>query len=166
MYKRQGLRVLNINNVEDPIEVAYFDTYSAGDVASFVGSWSNYPYFESGTILVSSIEEGLYILKASDGGSLSTDEEVLIPDQFDLKQNYPNPFNPSTQIEYHLPIAGNVSLNIYNMLGEIVVELDNGFKNSGSHSIIFNGSMLPSGVYFYQIRSGDFVRTKKMTLMK
>ena len=52
------------------------------------------------------------------------------------------------------------------MLGEIVVELDNGFKDSGRHSIIFNGSMLPSGVYFYQIRSGDFVRTKKMTLMK
>ena len=161
-----GLRVLNINNVEDPIEVAYFDTYRAGDVASFVGSWSNYPYFESGTILVSSIEEGLYIVKASDGGSLSTDKELLIPDQFDLKQNYPNPFNPSTQIQYHLPVGGNVSLNVYNMLGEIVVELDNGFKNSGRHTVNFNGAMLPSGIYFYQLRSGDFVRTKKMTLMK
>ena len=108
----------------------------------------------------------MYIVKASDGGSLSTDKELLIPDQFDLKQNYPNPFNPSTQIQYHLPVGGNVSLNVYNMLGEIVVELDNGFKNSGRHTVNFNGAMLPSGIYFYQLRSGDFVRTKKMTLMK
>ena len=161
-----GLRVLNINDVTNPLEVAYFDTYRAGDIASFVGSWSNYPYFESGTILVSSIEEGFYIVKASEGGSLSIDEEVLIPDQFDLNQNYPNPFNPSTQIQYHLPIAGNVSLKVYNMLGETVVELDNGFKNSGSHTLTFNGAMFPSGIYFYQLRYGDIVKTKKMTLMK
>ena len=115
---------------------------------------------------MSSIEEGFYIVKASEGGSLSIDEEVLIPDQFDLNQNYPNPFNPSTQIQYHLPIAGNVSLKVYNMLGETVVELDNGFKNAGSHTLTFNGAMLPSGIYFYQLRYGDIVKTKKMTLMK
>ncbi|MBT5097163.1 MAG: choice-of-anchor B family protein, partial [Candidatus Marinimicrobia bacterium] len=97
-----GLRVLNINNVEDPVEVAYFDTYKAGDIPSFVGSWSNYPFFSSGTIIVSSIEEGLYILKASEGGNLGVDEEIIIPKQFDLKQNYPNPFNPTTQIQYEL----------------------------------------------------------------
>lgn len=160
-----GLRILNINNVKDPVEVAYFDTYRAGDIPSFVGSWSNYPYFGSGTILVSSIEEGLYIIKAS-GSSLVTEDEILIPDQFDLQQNYPNPFNPITQIQYNLPKAGIVSLNVYNMLGEIIVELDNGFKSSGKHTITFNGSMLPSGIYFYQLRSGNFVRTKKMTYMK
>ena len=161
-----GLRVLNINNVEDPVEVAYFDTYKAGDIPSFVGSWSNYPYFSSGTIVVTSIEEGLYILKASEGGNLGVDEEIIIPKQFDLKQNYPNPFNPTTQIQYELPNAGAVSLNVYNMLGEIVVELDSGFKDAGKHKITFDGSMLPSGIYFYQLRSGDFVKTRKMTFMK
>ena len=161
-----GLRVLNINNVEDPVEVAYFDTYKAGDIPSFVGSWSNYPYFSSGTIVVTSIEEGLYILKASEGGNLGVDEELIIPKQFDLKQNYPNPFNPTTQIQYELPNAGAVSLNVYNMLGEIVVELDSGFKDAGRHKITFDGSMLPSGIYFYQLRSGDFVKTRKMTFMK
>ena len=161
-----GLRVLNISNVEDPVEVAYFDTYRAGDVPSFVGSWSNYPYFSSGTIVVSSIEEGLYILKPSEGGSLSIDEDILIPEQFALKQNYPNPFNPTTQIQYELPEAGNISLKVYNMLGEVVIELDKGFKTAGMHTITFDGSMLPSGVYFYQLRSGDFVRTRKMTFMK
>jgi choice-of-anchor B domain-containing protein len=161
-----GLRVLNISNVEDPVEVAYFDTYRAGDVPSFVGSWSNYPYFSSGTIVVTSIEEGLYILKPSEGGSLGIDDDILIPEQFDLKQNYPNPFNPTTQIQYELPEAGNISLKVYNMLGEVVIELDKGFKTAGMHTITFDGSMLPSGVYFYQLRSGDFVRTRKMTFMK
>ena len=161
-----GLRILNISNVEDPVEVAYFDTYRAGDIPSFVGSWSNYPYFSSGTIVVTSIEEGLYILKPSEGGSLSIDDDILIPEQFALKQNYPNPFNPTTQIQYDLPEDGNISLKVYNMLGEVVIELDKGFKTAGRHTITFDGNMLPSGVYFYQLRSGDFVRTRKMTFMK
>ena len=161
-----GLRVLNINNVEAPVEVAYFDTYRSGDIPSFVGSWSNYPYFSSGTIIVSSIEEGLFILKASEGGSLSINENPVIPEKFKLKQNYPNPFNPTTQIQYELPQDGNISLIVYNMLGENLIELDKGFKMAGTHKVTFDGSMLPSGIYLYQLRSGDFIRTKKMTFMK
>ena len=161
-----GLRVLNINNVEAPVEVAYFDTYRSGDIPSFVGSWSNYPYFSSGTIIVSSIEEGLFILKASEGGSLSINENPVIPERFELKQNYPNPFNPTTQIQYELPQDGNISLIVYNMLGENLIELDKGFKMAGTHKVTFDGSMLPSGIYLYQLRSGDFIRTKKMTFMK
>jgi len=161
-----GLRVLNINNVEAPVEVAYFDTYRSGDIPSFVGSWSNYPYFSSGTIIVSSIEEGLFILKASEGGSLSINENSVIPEKFELKQNYPNPFNPTTQIQYELPQDGNISLIVYNMLGENLIELDKGFKMAGTHKVTFDGSMLPSGIYLYQLRSGDFIRTKKMTFMK
>jgi|TARA_B110000116_G_scaffold194962_1_gene169804 choice-of-anchor B domain-containing protein len=161
-----GLRVLNINNVEAPVEVAYFDTYRSGDIPSFVGSWSNYPYFSSGTIIVSSIEEGLFILKASEGGSLSINENPVIPEKFELKQNYPNPFNPTTQIQYELPQDGNISLIVYNMLGENLIELDKGFKMAGTHKVTFDGSMLPSGIYLYQLRSGDFIRTKKMTFMK
>jgi hypothetical protein len=158
--------VLNINNVEAPVEVAYFDTYRSGDIPSFVGSWSNYPYFSSGTIIVSSIEEGLFILKASEGGSLSINENSVIPEKFELKQNYPNPFNPTTQIQYELPQDGNISLIVYNMLGENLIELDKGFKMAGTHKVTFDGSMLPSGIYLYQLRSGDFIRTKKMTFMK
>ena len=161
-----GLRILNIRDVKNPVEIAYFDTYKAGDIPSFVGSWSNYPYFKSGTILVTSIEEGLYILKASEGDPLAVNEELLLPEKFYLKQNYPNPFNPTTQIQYELPQDGNMSLMVYNMLGETVVELDKGFKAAGIHKITFDGSMLPSGIYFYQLHSGDFVRTKKMTFMK
>jgi len=160
-----GLRVLYINDVRNPVEVANFDTYSAGDKVSFVGSWSNYPYFESGTILVSSIEEGLFLLKASDGGNLSTSNKQ-IPDLFELKQNYPNPFNPTTQIQYSLPKSIDISLTLYNTLGIEVMKLDEGYRLEGSHSVNVDASGLPNGIYFYQLRAGNFMQTRKMSLIK
>ena len=161
-----GLRILNIINPEDPKEVAFFDTYISGDKVDFVGSWSNYPYFSSGTIVMTSIEEGFYVLKPSDGGNLSTGDGSIIPENFDLKQNYPNPFNPMTQIQYELPLAGEISLTLYNTLGIEVMQLDKGIKSAGIHNISFDGSHLPTGIYFYQLRIGSFVKTRKMSLIK
>jgi len=161
-----GLRVLNIKNVHQPIELAFFDTYLSGNRVSFVGSWSNYPYFSSGTLLVSSIEEGLYILKVSEDDNLTTDKENVIPEQYALNQNYPNPFNPSTQIQYELPMAGEIILKVYNMLGMEVAQIDNGFKSAGIHHATFDGSKLPSGIYFYQLRAGHIIKTRKMSLIK
>ena len=160
-----GLRVLFIDDVSNPVEVAHFDTYSAGDKVSFVGSWSNYPYFKSGSIIVSSIEEGLFILKASESGNLSISNNQ-IPEKFELKQNYPNPFNPTTQIQYFLPKSINISLVLYNTLGVEVMKLDTGYRSSGSHTVNMDASGLPTGIYFYQLRAGDFVQTRKMSLIK
>lgn len=161
-----GLRVLYINDPINPIEVASFDTYISGDKPSFVGSWSNYPYFSSGIIVVSSIEEGLYILKPSLDGNLATMNESVIPDNFALKQNFPNPFNPITQIQYELPLAGEIALTLYNTLGIEVMQLDKGMKSAGIHHISFDGRQLPSGIYLYQLRAGNFVETRKMSLIK
>ncbi|MBT3479682.1 MAG: choice-of-anchor B family protein [Candidatus Marinimicrobia bacterium] len=161
-----GLRILNIRNPENPVEVAFFDTFISGDRVGFVGSWSNYPYFSSGNILVSSIGEGLYILKPTEGGNLSTEDDSIIPENFDLKQNYPNPFNPVTQIQYELPLAGEIVLTLYNTLGVEIMQLDKGIKSAGIHQISFDGSNLPTGIYFYQLRTGNFVKTKKMSLIK
>ncbi len=161
-----GLRVLNVKDPANPVEIANFDTYPSGDRAAFVGSWSNYPYFSSGTIVMTSIEEGLYILKASEGGSLAAGDDQVIPEVFSLKQNYPNPFNPTTRIEYELPVAGEVTLTVFNMLGMEVMQLDRGMKRAGVHHVSLDGSHLPSGIYFYQLRSGSFVKTRKMSLIK
>ncbi len=161
-----GLRILSIADPKNPIEVAYFDTYTAGDIIDYVGSWGNYPYFSSGTIVISSIEEGLYILKPSSDGNLATGDESVIPENYELNQNYPNPFNPTTQIQYELPRAGEIDLTLYNMLGMEVMKLDRGIKPAGIHQISFDGSHLPSGIYFYQLRSGNFVKTRKMSLLK
>jgi hypothetical protein len=93
--------------------------------------------------------------------------------QYELYQNYPNPFNPTTKINYQLPQSGFVTLNIYNILGREVATLVNEQKNQGRHSVEFDASKLPSGVYFYRLRAtpgggqaGDFIQTKKMILLK
>ena len=84
-----------------------------------------------------------------------------------LCQNYPNPFNPVTTIEYSIPATGFTSLKIYNTLGAEVATLVNGVIASGiSHSVMFDAARLPSGLYFYTIRSGSYAETKKMFLAK
>ena len=83
-----------------------------------------------------------------------------------LYDNYPNPFNPGTVIRYALPVAGNVTLIVYNTLGEKVTELVNGFMPAGEHSVVFDASRLTSGVYFYEIKTADFRAMKKMVLVK
>jgi hypothetical protein len=89
-----------------------------------------------------------------------------IPDKFSLSQNYPNPFNPVTQINYELPVTNYVSLKVYDALGNEVETLVNEKQNTGSYSIDFNASILPSGIYFYKLVSEKYSETKKMVLVK
>jgi photosystem II stability/assembly factor-like uncharacterized protein len=88
------------------------------------------------------------------------------PKEYSLSQNYPNPFNPSTTIEYSIPESGNVKLVVYNSLGEKVSTLVNEHKDPGTYKIIFNAADFPSGIYYYQIKAGNLVETKKMILLK
>jgi len=83
-----------------------------------------------------------------------------------LGQNYPNPFNPTTVINYQLPVSGNVSLKIYDMLGRNVATLINQRQEAGRYAVQFNGVGLASGVYFYRLDAGAFSETKKMMLVK
>ena len=96
--------------------------------------------------------------------------EVAIPLTFALSQNYPNPFNPSTIIEYQLPVKGNVTLTIYNTLGQRVVTLiDNQEVEAGSYKTRWNAKNLASGIYFYSLRVEGikgFLKTRKMILLK
>jgi Secretion system C-terminal sorting domain len=85
---------------------------------------------------------------------------------FNLAQNYPNPFNPTTNITYNIPKSGNVTLSVYNMLGQQVALLINGIVTEGSHTTTFNASQLPSGVYFYKLQQGNNATVKKMLLLK
>jgi hypothetical protein len=92
--------------------------------------------------------------------------EEIIPGFFKLYQNYPNPFNPVTKISYDLPKSGFVSLKVYDMLGREVTTLVNEVKKEGSYLVDFDGSNLASGVYFFKLKSNDFVDIKKMILLK
>lgn len=96
----------------------------------------------------------------------SANDEYNVVQEYYLNQNYPNPFNPSTKINFGLKNAGEVEISLYNVLGSKIATVFSGYKNAGSHSILFNGSNLSSGVYFYRITTNDFIQTKKMILEK
>jgi hypothetical protein len=98
----------------------------------------------------------------------SADVEPTQPTEFILEQNFPNPFNPSTVIRYQLPVSGDVTLKVYDILGNEVATLVNEYKPASSYNAEFtiNNLQLSSGVYFYQLRAGDYVAVKKMILLK
>jgi len=112
--------------------------------------------------------EGGTILHTTDGGGIagifSLNEEV--PNDFELNQNYPNPFNPSTTIKWQQPESGFVTLKIYDVLGREVTTLINEELSAGKHETVFDASRYSSGIYFYQLKSREFVQTKKMILIK
>ena len=91
---------------------------------------------------------------------------VNIPNEYGLDQNYPNPFNPSTTINYQLPQNGFVNISVYDILGNLVTTLVNEETNAGYHSITWNAQGFSSGIYFYTIRTGSFLATKKLVLLK
>jgi photosystem II stability/assembly factor-like uncharacterized protein len=103
----------------------------------------------------------------------SQKENKTIPNVYSLSQNYPNPFNPLTKINYSLPQGTKVSIKIFDVLGRLVKELVNEYKDAGNYTVTFDGSNIASGVYFYKIevRQGgsstvSFTDTKKMVLIK
>ena len=88
------------------------------------------------------------------------------PVNYYLEQNYPNPFNPSTTIKWQMPRAGLVTLKVYDVLGREVKTLVNKELNAGKHEAVFDASRFSSGVYFYQLKAGEFIGTKKIILLK
>jgi hypothetical protein len=149
---------------------------------------------QNGEYIVPSLAEGEFTLKASRVGAQTTEypekiqinyvssfikdginllliptdvkDKPVLPKEYKLLQNYSNPFNPSTKIGYELPNAGFVELKVFDVLGNEVANLVNGEMNAGRHEITFNAKNLSSGMYFYRIKAGNFVKTMKMILMK
>jgi hypothetical protein len=92
--------------------------------------------------------------------------EEKIPISFKLFQNYPNPFNPTTSIKYSVPSLQFTIIKVYDVLGNEIATLVNEEKSPGEYEVKFDASNLSSGVYFYQIKSGSFIQTNKMVLMR
>ncbi len=99
-------------------------------------------------------------------GPSSVKQVSSVPASYQLEQNYPNPFNPSTAIRFSLEKNSLVKLTVYNMLGERVAVLADGYLNAGTHEATWNASSLSSGLYFYRLEAGNTTLTRKMTLMK
>ena len=114
---------------------------------------------------------------ASDGGAIGdprwADASTAIgnvdgntPDHFDLAQNYPNPFNPTTQITFTLAKADYTTLTVHNILGQVIATLVNEQMAGGSHEVSFDAADISSGIYFYVLRSGQYMMQRKMVLIK
>ncbi|MBE0571884.1 MAG: T9SS type A sorting domain-containing protein [Ignavibacteriaceae bacterium] len=101
----------------------------------------------------------------------SVDDEPTQPTAFILEQNYPNPFNPSTVIRYQLPVSGDVTLKVYDILGNEVATLVNEYKTAGKYEVEFSiysdkGQNLSSGIYFYKLQTGEYTAVNKMVLLR
>ncbi len=101
------------------------------------------------------------------------DNNFRVTPEFELYQNYPNPFNPTTIIKYSLPVVAthesplqNLTLKVYDILGKEITTLINETKQPGIYEVSFNAVIYPSGVYYYQLRYGKYLQTKKMILVK
>lgn len=139
--------------------VIYFDGneihfWTRVEFSDQTGTFVTYPEFIPGAINV-------MISTAIDN-----EFDNLLPAAYALAQNYPNPFNPSTSIDYSLPRAGYISLKVFNVIGQEVATIYEGFQAAGNHRVEFQASNKPSGIYFYRLTHQDGSETKKMLLVK
>jgi uncharacterized protein (DUF1501 family) len=128
--------------------------------SSILGTWFGATTQELQSVLLRQFPQ-LPIINGTTG--VGGDEQ---PVTFALRQNYPNPFNPSTTIEYDVAEESQVSLTVFNELGQEVRRLERGVKQRGRHSAAFDASGLASGVYFYRLTAGGFTETKRMMLVR
>ncbi|MBD3224214.1 MAG: T9SS type A sorting domain-containing protein, partial [Caldithrix sp.] len=107
-------------------------------------------------------------LSSAEFTNIRVEEKVseTIPEVFHLAQNFPNPFNPTTTITYEVPKTSKINLTIYNTLGEKVITLVDEVRGAGVYTINVDASTLASGIYFYRLKTDNFVQTRKMMLMK
>jgi hypothetical protein len=119
-----------------------------------------------------SVDADIYAQQVSSNGQLGvvTDAErdnSSLPESFHLNQNYPNPFNPSTKISWQSPVGSWQTIKLFDVLGREIETIVEGYFDAGSHSTLYIvNSSLPSGIYFYQLRAGNYVQTKKMIMLK
>ena len=107
-----------------------------------------------------------YIRISSTGDLEMFENETESPESIELKQNYPNPFNPTTTIGFYLPIATDVRIGVYNVVGQQVGQLVDDRLSAGNHTVSWNALDMPSGVYIVQLEAMNSVQTRKITLIK
>ena len=159
-----GLRVLDIRDVAHPVEVAFFDT-TPQNTGSFGGTWSNYPYFESGNVIVGSDEEGLFVLQPV-GAALTATEAPDVPAAFSLNPAFPNPFHTQTTVSLTLHRPQRVTVTVYDVLGRTVTRLHEGVLPAGPQAFVFDASGLPGGTYFVRATGETFSATETLTRVR
>lgn len=164
-----GLQIIDVTNPSDMILSGLYDTYRESGGGIFSGAWGAFPYFDSGKIVVSDRQTGLYVVDFLEE-NLSM-EPITFPNSIDLNYNYPNPFNGSTLIEYNLENPEIVQLYVYDLNGRFVRTLVNSIRPMGKNSITWDGidnsgKSVPSGVYFYSLQTSTENISRKLIYLK
>jgi hypothetical protein len=120
----------------------------------------------SGDFMQFTVESSGGSIPVPGSDEMSVHRVSTLPEEFRLYQNSPNPFNPSTGIWFDISEAGHVSLRVYNTLGQEVAVLVDDYREPGAYQVRFEASGLPSGIYFYQLRTGGQIITQKMSLVR
>ncbi|MFZ5432253.1 MAG: T9SS type A sorting domain-containing protein [Calditrichota bacterium] len=136
-----------------------------GDGAHSVQQTADGGYIVAGGIWFSGTYY-MYLVKTAPDPMNVERKPASLPNLFTLHPNFPNPFNPTTQIAYELPQTERVTMKVFNLMGENIATLVDGMQTAGSHTTVFDGSGLASGVYFYSMQTAGFVQTRKMMLLK
>ena len=150
-----------------PVDLSYSETDLVGTDGLPIGDLNWFPA-DKATFMANHADYYGALLTAWNTGTLVEAIRELggTPAGFELNQNYPNPFNPSTTISFTLPQAGNVTLKVYNALGQEIATLVNGRQTAQNYEVTFDASNLASGIYIYTLRTDNFSQSKKMLLVK
>lgn len=154
----------NINNT-----AAHLAPYLLDEGNGHFVAFSSYVYAlgATGPFSDTTAATGIYAARVPfDEIVVSVDDGINQINSFELSQNYPNPFNPTTRISYSLSERSNVTLKVYDVLGNEVATLVNTTKSAGNHVVTFGGENLASGLYIYTLKAGNFISSKKMVLIK
>ena len=179
-----------LSDIDFPISNTGLVGYAVGDagvILKTINAGDSWQQQQSGTILklnkvhfldldygIAVGENGTILLTTTGGEPVtSVDKKNETVESFQLFQNYPNPFNPSTKIKFTIPFVEteyipslHTTLKVYDVLGNEITTLVNEEKSAGSYEVEFNAAGLPSGIYFYQLKVGSFIQSKKMVLLK
>mgnify|MGYP001327631617 CR=1 FL=1 len=146
-----------ISGLIGEVSFSWYDENDGGEI--WLENFIINDAYASGGITLSGYDNG----EISDGLNIINE---LLPEKLSLKQNFPNPFNPSTHIYWSMPGSGSVSIEIYNLKGQLIDVLYNGYKKLGNHEVIWNASAYSSGIYFYRLTLNETVLQKKMILLR
>jgi len=155
-WAEQFLGAVDISNPTIPVSKGRFSGLD----------WGTGVAVEGNVVYYADTREGIWILKNDLVTSVSERQELPLPRTVQLLPNYPNPFNPETTIEYALPKSTNVKLEIFNVLGQSVAKLAEGFVEAGTHKVLFSADKLSSGVYFCRLTAGGATVSRKLLLCK
>jgi outer membrane protein assembly factor BamB len=150
-----GNEIIRLTGIEDSVGVSPSRSLNGAVQNSSQPMWSTFQGNSRRTGMAS-------LLKVTGVGS----GDVQPPQEFSLSQNYPNPFNPTTTIKYQIPAASYVSMKIFDILGREAASLVNEVKSAGTYAVQWDAAAMPSGIYIYTIRSGNYHETKRMILLR